>query len=152
MYNTTTTTYPFTEEEVEEVIQEFDKAKHPYLDKPFVHFENLKPMVYNPELEKMNDRSAVHEPVDIPDVERPGDYLDPPKEETLFVQNEEQKESNLWSSTVSTSITPEEYMKAIQAKIELEPKIAKFTALIKSGRTEISSVPEDIREEVRKRM
>jgi len=45
MYNTTTTTYPSTEEEVEEVIQEFDRAKHPYLDQPFVHFENLKPMV-----------------------------------------------------------------------------------------------------------
>jgi hypothetical protein len=44
MYSTTTTTYPSTEEEVEEVIQEFDRAKHPYLDQPFVHFENLKPM------------------------------------------------------------------------------------------------------------
>lgn len=48
MYNTTTTTYPSTEEEVEEVIQEFDRSKHPYLDTPFVHFENLKPMVANP--------------------------------------------------------------------------------------------------------
>jgi hypothetical protein len=45
MYNTTTTTYPSTEEEVEEVIQEFDRNKHAYLDKPFVHFENLKPIV-----------------------------------------------------------------------------------------------------------
>jgi len=45
MYNTTTTTYPSTDEEVEEVIQEFDRTKHAYLDKPFVHFENLKPMV-----------------------------------------------------------------------------------------------------------
>ena len=143
MYNTTTTTYPSTEQEVEEVIQEFDRTKHAYLDKPFVHFENLKPMVYNPELEKMSDRAAVHELVE---------PVTPPKEETLFVQNEEQQESNLWSSTVANPITPEEYMKAIQAKIDLEPKVAKFTALIKSGRTEISSVPEDIREEVKKRM
>ena len=45
MYNTTTTTYPSTEQEVEEVIQEFDRTKHAYLDEPFVHFENLKPMV-----------------------------------------------------------------------------------------------------------
>ena len=45
MYNTTTTTYPSTEEEVEEIIDEFDRTKHTYLDKPFVHFENLKPMV-----------------------------------------------------------------------------------------------------------
>ena len=143
MYNTTTTTYPSTEQEVEEVIQEFDRTKHAYLDKPFSHFENLKPMVYNPELEKMSDRAAVHELVE---------PVTPPKEETLFVQNEEQQESNLWSSTVANPITPEEYMKAIQAKIDLEPKVAKFTALIKSGRTEISSVPEDIREEVKKRM
>lgn len=45
MYNTTTTTYPSNEEEVEEVIQEFNRTKHAYLDKPFVHFENLKPIV-----------------------------------------------------------------------------------------------------------
>ena len=43
MYNTTTT-YPSTEEEVEELKNEFDRSKHAYLDKPFVHFENLKPM------------------------------------------------------------------------------------------------------------
>jgi hypothetical protein len=49
MYNTTTTTYPSTEEEVEEVIQEFDRTKHSYLDKPFVHFENLEPMVAKPQ-------------------------------------------------------------------------------------------------------
>jgi hypothetical protein len=45
MYTTTTTTYPSTEEEVEELKTEFDRGRHAYLDKPFVHFENLKPMV-----------------------------------------------------------------------------------------------------------
>ena len=45
MYNTTTTTYPSTEQEVEELATEFDRGRHAYLDKPFVHFENLKPMV-----------------------------------------------------------------------------------------------------------
>ena len=49
MYNTTTTTYPATEEEVEELKNEFDRSRHAYLDKPFVHFENLKPMVHHPE-------------------------------------------------------------------------------------------------------
>ena len=44
MYSTTTTTYPSTEEEVEELKTEFDRGRHTYLDKPFVHFENLKPM------------------------------------------------------------------------------------------------------------
>ena len=56
--------YPMSEQEVEEVIQEFDRDRHAYLYKPFVHFKNLKPMVYNPELEKMNDRSAVHDDED----------------------------------------------------------------------------------------
>ena len=55
MYNTVTTTYPSTEEEVEEVIQEFDRSKHAYLDKPFVHFENLKPMVANPPIAPIVD-------------------------------------------------------------------------------------------------
>jgi len=73
-------------------------------------------------------------------------------EESLFVQNEEQKESNLWSSTVSTPITPEEYMKAIQAKMDIEPKIAKFVNLVKNGRMELGSVPEEYREDVKARV
>ena len=36
--------YPMDEQDIEEVIQEFDRVKHAYLDKPFVHFKNLKPM------------------------------------------------------------------------------------------------------------
>jgi len=44
MYNTTAA-YPATEEEVEELRNEFDRSRHAYLDKPFVHFTNLKPMV-----------------------------------------------------------------------------------------------------------
>jgi len=51
MYNTTTTTYPSTEEEVEELKTEFDRGRHAYLDKPFVHFVNLTPMVAKPETE-----------------------------------------------------------------------------------------------------
>jgi hypothetical protein len=33
--------------------------QHPYLTTGFAHFKNLEPMVYKPELERMNDRSAV---------------------------------------------------------------------------------------------
>ena len=67
MYNTTTTTYPSTEQEVEEVIQEFDRSKHPYLDKPVVHFENLKPMVAKPEV--VNEPVYVDMPSFEPEVE-----------------------------------------------------------------------------------
>jgi hypothetical protein len=71
MYNITTTTYPSTEEEIEELTQEFDRSKHAYLDKPFVHFENLKPMVYQSEesaldykfVEEHNEPDYVSEPV-----------------------------------------------------------------------------------------
>ena len=114
--------------------------QHPYLTQPFEHFKNLKPMVYKPELERMNDRSAVN-PASIPDVERPGDYIVPPQDitETViqqvlqnesheikpmangeyvfingqayhrgsvpqnmvsYVQNEEQRDSGLWSKTI----------------------------------------------------
>jgi hypothetical protein len=44
MFGEVPKTYPMDEQEIEEVIQEFDRAKHTYLDRPFVHFENLKPM------------------------------------------------------------------------------------------------------------
>ena len=55
MFSNITTPYPMNEQEVEEVIQEFDRSRHAYLNQPFVHFENLKPMVYAPEPDKVND-------------------------------------------------------------------------------------------------
>jgi hypothetical protein len=36
--------------------------QHPYLTKKFPHFKDLQPLVYKPELEAMNDRTAVHNP------------------------------------------------------------------------------------------
>lgn len=45
MFGEVSKPYPMEEPEVEEVIQAFDRSKHPYLYTPFVHFENLKPMV-----------------------------------------------------------------------------------------------------------
>jgi hypothetical protein len=61
MYNVaTTTTYPSTEEEIEEVAKELDRSKHAYLDKPFVHFENLKPIVAAP-IEETGDEQILDE-------------------------------------------------------------------------------------------
>jgi hypothetical protein len=147
MYNTATTTYPSTEEEVEELKNEFDRSKHAYLDKPFVHFENLKPMVYTP-LEPVAEELVVEEP-NVAEVVEP---VVEPIPESLFVQNEEQKESNLWSTTTAENITPEEYMKALMEKFEQEPKIAKLAIMVRTGRMDINSIPEDIREEVRKKI
>jgi len=61
MFGNITKPYPMSDQEVEEVIKEFDRDRYAYLYKPFAHFENLKPMVYNPELEKINDSLVVHD-------------------------------------------------------------------------------------------
>jgi len=54
---------------------DFDISKHSYLNKPFVHFKNLKPMVYKPD------------PVTEPEVEqsRPTDYV--PDTNEHLIQN-----------------------------------------------------------------
>jgi hypothetical protein len=125
MYNTTTTTYPSTEEEVEEVIQEFDRSKHPYLDNPFVHFENLKPMVQ--QIEKYEE--AVPAP-EAPKVKMlaSGDYVEIDGQRYSkrslpagYVQNEEQTESGKWQEiNKSIQITEQEYLqKAKERKNEI---------------------------------
>ena len=55
--------YPLSESEVEEVITEFDRARHAYLDKPFVHFENLKPMVAPTEPEPITESVIDYDPM-----------------------------------------------------------------------------------------
>jgi len=120
--------------------------QHPYLTQPFKHFENLTPMVYKAEgnsLTTESNQDIVEEATvtDIPDVERPGDYVTPPQDITeeimqevlseeshevkpiangeyvfingqayrrgsvpvnleSYVQNEEQKDSGLWTKTI----------------------------------------------------
>ena len=53
-----------TEPEVEQVITEFDRARHAYLDKPFVHFENLKPMVAPTEPDPISASVIDYDPMD----------------------------------------------------------------------------------------
>ena len=126
--------YPNTESEVEEVIEALTSVKeksmleqHPYLTKKFEHFENLKPMVMQ--------IKEFEEPV----VE--DSYLDEP----LFVQNEEQKESALWSSTTE-SISKEEYLAA--AAVNSDPtndapshEIIDYIQDIKSGKIRYEDIP-----------
>lgn len=143
MFNEIPVPYPRTDAEIEEVIEAFAPVKektlleqHPYLTKGFDHFENLKPLVYKPELESMNDRSAVHNPP-VDDT-----YLDEP----LFVQNEEQAESSLWTGVISH----EEYMQASQDKIELH--VVEIAELVRSGKMTMDEVPESIMAEVKARV
>jgi biopolymer transport protein ExbB/TolQ len=68
---------------------------------------------------------------------------------TLFVQNEEQKESNLWSNTVST-ISQQEYAESSQDR--LEDHIDSIVELVKTGHLKIEEVPKSIQPEVRAKL
>jgi len=135
MYQTdVTTTYPHTEEEVEELIDASIADKHPYLKEPFKSFENLKPMVYKVEGDSPKD------PVDI--VEEKSTVTDTP----LFVQNEEQAESDLWTKT---AISKEEYFET-SASVNLDPyndaphpDVAEYIELVKSNQMALRDVPEE---------
>ena len=134
MYNTTTTTYPSTEEEVEELKNEFDRSKHAYLDKPFMHFENLKPIVHKAEGDSPKGPDDIVE-------EKPTVTNTP-----LFVQNEEQQESDLWTKT---AISKEEYFET-SAAVNLDPyndaphpEIVEYIELVKSKRMALRDVPQE---------
>ena len=126
-------------------------AQHPYLLEPFVSFKDLQPMVYKPELEQTNEQLAVAPEPEVQETERPGDYLDEP----LFVQNEEQKESDLWTSTL---ISKEEYLET-SANANLDPyndappaDVAEYIALVKSGKITLRDIPEEYMLAVKARM
>jgi hypothetical protein len=135
MYNTTTTTYPSTEEEVEELIDASVIDKHPYLKEPFKSFENLKPMVH-----KVEGDSPSKDPDNI--VKGQPTVTDTP----LFVQNEEQKESDLWTKT---AISKEEYFETSAAvnpdpyNDAPHPEIAEYIELVKSKKMALRDVPQE---------
>ena len=67
----------------------------------------------------------------------------------LFVQNEEQTESNLWTTTVE-SITQDDYEKTAQEK--LEQRISALATLVREGRMDMSEVPENLISAVKARV
>jgi hypothetical protein len=62
----------------------------------------------------------------------------PPVPET-YVQNEEQTESNLWTSTTDTTITKEDYNKAVH--IQKTEEIKTYIEMVKSNQMSIDDVP-----------
>jgi len=88
---------------------------HPYLRQGFKYPEGWvheKPLVATTEV-----TTSTHEPSEgTTDMERPGDYLT--NSDTLFVQNEEQKESDLWTKTIGSTITQDEYLKKAQERLQ----------------------------------
>ena len=115
--------------------------QHPYLTKPFTHFENIKPIVAKPayeaddgplteqQIEQIKESvtpTIITPPVPVSVTVRdeskmvrtkifPRASVTVPLPEE-YVQNEEQKESGLWSSTTQTPITKEEYVAAAQQR------------------------------------
>ena len=142
--------------------------QHPYLNKPFSHFKNLQPMVapaYEPDDGPLTEQQIdqIKETVGVVETTATLSTIVEEPTETLFVQNEEQKESNLWSA--ATGIGPkeyfvtsqkkldkpqnfEEYMAMLDAKAEREPLIAKYAALVKSGQMSIEKIPADYVDDV----
>ncbi len=112
--------------------------QHPYLTSGFKNFENLQPMVYKSESDKESDVVSTAIPV----VETLKDNQDGP----LFVQNEEQLESDRWSST---TISKEEYLETVVAintdpyNDAPHPEIQKYIDLVKSGKIKMTEVPTD---------
>ena len=130
--------------------------QHPYLTSGFKNFENLQPMVYKSEYDSLRGTTEVEDPkppivTAIPDIETPKDNQDGP----LFVQNEEQLESDRWSST---KISMEEYLEAVTAVIPdpsndaPPPEIQKYIDLIKSRKLHITEVPKEYLSAVKARI
>jgi hypothetical protein len=114
---------------------------HPYLLKPFNHFTATTPIVYKPEPAYEADDGALTED-QIAQIKTSVEA----KEEPLFVQNEEQKVSNLWSS----SIPHEEYYQISQAKLEAHAE--EVANLVRKGQMKMSEVPEPLQPIVKARV
>jgi hypothetical protein len=115
--------------------------QHPYLSKPFAHFKNLKPMVYKPEGDSPRGTT------DVVDTEPPTvTNLDEP----LFVQNEEQRDSDLWTKT-AVAITPAEYAE-VSEEYKKEELILYWADLVRTKQITMSDVPKHLLLEIRARV
>jgi hypothetical protein len=124
---------PFSDEEEKSLLEQ-----HPYLNQPFSHFTNLKPMVYKSEGDSPRGTNRVID-------RKPPTVTDTP----LFVQNEEQTDSNLWTTTVKT-ISPEEYQE--QAMSRQEVTLQEWIVRLKAGEIKMSDVPEHLILDIRARI
>lgn len=113
--------------------EEFDLTKHPYLFNVPKHrhppgVDPVRPQVYKP------------------------DYTN--NTEKLFVQNEEQKVSNLWSSTSTNikkfDISEIDYLNI--SKEKLEEKINYFANLLRDKKIVATDIPTEILQEVKARV
>jgi hypothetical protein len=127
--------------------------QHPYLTQPFVHFKDLQPLVHKPTEDKEWERWVEHAEVPVSNVVPAIDNLNEP----LFVQNEEQRESSLWSTTID-SISREEYLEyssKLQSDIsmrELNANVANYVQQVRSGAIALEDIPADLQSTVKQRL
>jgi hypothetical protein len=136
----------------EQELQEFADSFNEVFNDPYVADVGEKPTA-----EELTEGDSPQGPVDVvggqPTVTESSNVATVNESEsaqyTLFVQNEEQKESNLWSNTVST-ISQQEYAKSSQDR--LEDHIDSIVELVKTGHLKIEEVPKSIQPEVRAKL
>jgi hypothetical protein len=128
---------PFTDKEEKSLLEQ-----HPYLNQPFAHFKNLEPMVHKPE-EVKQESSSTYQILPVLQEE-----LDKSTDTGLFVQNEEQKESDLWSKTAK-AISPEEYQE--QAVSRQEVTLNEWLVKLRNKEITMADVPEHLVLEIRAR-
>lgn len=138
--------------------------QHPYLTEGFSHFSNLQPMVHHPEtiteaaftgqaaLDALissgilnKDGTLSNAQANLLSAERPGDYLDEP----LFVQNEEQTASGLWTKTAK-NISQDAYQEIGTSRQDLI--INEWIDKVKTGKIKMSDIPKHILLDVRAKM
>lgn len=143
------------------IIDDFDINKHPYLfEKSKLHhppgIEPVGPQVYKNDdtvqLTTVTPYPQISEPkqedVNIEKLENLVSSIED-NVKKIYIQNEEQKESNLWTST-STAIHAnlQENIKIKMAR-EREEKIKSLVIQVKEGRLDLSQVPEDLLNDVK---
>lgn len=141
-------------------------STHPYLNQGFgskpPEWKSEKPLVFNEIVKKEIVTSKPQEVVNVPP--KPIKQREESKivrtkifprnqnlQEPLFVQNEEQIESNLWSSTSTNNLFLDNESKKLM-KEKFEQKINHYVDLVKSARISMSDVPEDILSIVKSRV
>lgn len=130
------------EEKVEEEVPHSPET-HPYLTKGFKYpegWEKHGPVVAAPEEVKQEELKPIEETKQTNnDPWAPATVTIKTQDDQLFVQNEEQTQSNLWSTTVEANINSMEYIKAVQSKQQEE--IEKYAELVRTKQLEMTEVP-----------
>jgi len=71
----------------------------------------------------------------------------PPEPQDTYVQNEEQQQSNLWTTATTGQITSDEYSKIAQARREQE--IVNYAELVRTKRIQMEDIPEEYQNRVK---